>query len=273
MCQLHGGDIGVSSKEGDGSTFGFFFKVRQSDGSSEDGRPPFQSRTNSEVSQQSNRTQTPPSKPQRPGYNRANSSLTQIKERQNERPKNKTLTSHDGVEVEEAMHESLRNPPTEYTAESHPSASSDSRYTETEGVAKKIPSEQSASNKKIEENASSMQHGESKRQKGAAEIKSERQSKQHSDSKQTLLLVEDNLINQKVLRRQLQTRGFEVFTANNGQEAIDMVAERGLMSPQSTTDRNFFDIILMDQVCVSSSTMPLPSCPSNASALSPSISR
>ena len=29
LCQLHGDEIGVSSKEGVGSTFGFFFKVRR----------------------------------------------------------------------------------------------------------------------------------------------------------------------------------------------------------------------------------------------------
>jgi hypothetical protein len=81
VCQLHGGDIGVSSKEGEGSTFGFFFKIRRSDGLSEDGRPTFQSRSNSENSQSSSREQAPQV---RPGYNRANSNLTQIKERQNE---------------------------------------------------------------------------------------------------------------------------------------------------------------------------------------------
>ncbi|KAJ5963143.1 CheY-like superfamily [Penicillium waksmanii] len=30
LCHIHGGEIGVSSKEGQGSTFGFFFKVRRS---------------------------------------------------------------------------------------------------------------------------------------------------------------------------------------------------------------------------------------------------
>jgi signal transduction histidine kinase len=29
LCHLHGGEVGVSAKEGEGSTFGFFFKVRR----------------------------------------------------------------------------------------------------------------------------------------------------------------------------------------------------------------------------------------------------
>lgn len=37
LCQLHGGEIGVSSVEGVGSTFGFFFRVRRVDASK--GRP------------------------------------------------------------------------------------------------------------------------------------------------------------------------------------------------------------------------------------------
>ncbi|KAJ5569091.1 hypothetical protein N7450_011577 [Penicillium hetheringtonii] len=32
LCHLHGGEIGVSSKEGQGSTFGFFFRVRKTTG-------------------------------------------------------------------------------------------------------------------------------------------------------------------------------------------------------------------------------------------------
>ena len=32
LCQLHGGEIGVSSIEGEGSTFGFFFRVRRVQG-------------------------------------------------------------------------------------------------------------------------------------------------------------------------------------------------------------------------------------------------
>ncbi|KAH8725183.1 hypothetical protein GQ44DRAFT_681460 [Phaeosphaeriaceae sp. PMI808] len=243
LCQLHGGDIGVSSKEGEGSTFGFFFKVRCSEGLSEDGRPPFSSRSNSEASQTSNRERTSQS---RPGYNRANSNLTQIKERQNERPATKTLTSHQGVDTDHSMN-SLSNPPTEYISESHPTATRDAKYRETEEISDMVPTEKSAIDAAMKNKLPNLKRGETQRQERAAESTSQSQSKARVDDKLTLLLVEDNLINQKVLRRQLQSRGFEVFTANNGQEAIDAVAERGQICSDDPNDRNFFDIILMDQ--------------------------
>ncbi len=42
-----------------------------------------------------------------------------------------------------------------------------------------------------------------------------------SNSKQSILLVEDNLINQKLTKLILEKAGFVVVTANNGQEAVD----------------------------------------------------
>lgn len=246
MCQLHGGDIGVSSKEGEGSTFGFFFKVRRSDGTSEDGRPPFQSRSNSENSQTSPLDQ--PTKPTRPSYSRANSNLTQIKERSNERPSAKTLTSHSGVDPDEVdtTLESLKHPPTEFVPEAHPEASGDSRLRVTEHIAKSIKPERSV-DESIEQRLLNLQRGETERQERISDATSRSQRNQRAEEKQTLLLVEDNLINQKVLRRQLQSRGFEVFVANNGQEAIDAVAERGQIAIDDPNQRNFFDCILMDQ--------------------------
>jgi CheY-like chemotaxis protein len=245
VCQLHGGDIGVSSKEGEGSTFGFFFKVRRSNGVSEDGRPPFQSRSNSETSHKSRSEE----KQKRPAYSRADSNLTQIKERANERPKPQTLTSHGGVDASktDSTQDCLNNPPTEFRAEAHPESSSDSRYEETKEIAEDIEPKRSAVNENIEAKLPDLQRGETERQEGVASDTSRSQSNQRADEKQTVLLVEDNLINQKVLRRQLQSRGFEVFTANNGQEAIDAVAERGTIGHDNPNARNYFDIILMDQ--------------------------
>ena len=247
VCQLHGGDIGVSSKEGEGSTFGFFFKVRRSDGTS-DGRPPFQSRSNSEASHSSSRD--PATHPARPSYGRANSNLAQIKERQNERPVAKTLTSHSGVDLDErncSPNKSLVNPPTEFVAESHPQSSSDSRYEATEKIARDIEPHSSHLRKAMGANVADLKRGETERQETIADDKTRSQSTLRADEKQTLLLVEDNLINQRVLRRQLQSRGFEVFIANNGQEAIDAVANRGQYSDKNPNDRNYFDCILMDQ--------------------------
>jgi CheY-like chemotaxis protein len=242
VCQLHGGDIGVSSKEGDGSTFGFFFKVRQSDGTSEDGRPPFSSRSNSENTQSQQSMKTP-----RPGYSRANSNLTNIKEKPEgkpplEKPPLETLRSHSGIDPD-ATQESLQNPPTEYFAESHPESNEDDRYRNTERVLEKSTSPTTAT----ESRQQRFETGESKRQEDAAEKAHKSKNEQPSESKRTLLLVEDNMINQKVLRRQLQSRGYEVFVANNGQEAVDAVSERGQTSKKDLNNRNYFDCILMDQ--------------------------
>ncbi|EMD91903.1 hypothetical protein COCC4DRAFT_174771 [Bipolaris maydis ATCC 48331] len=236
LCTLHGGDIGVSSKEGEGSTFGFFFKVRRSVGASDPGRPPIQSRSNSEKSENSGL------KPTRPSYSRSNSTLQRIKEQKNERPEAKTLSSHSGVDAEE-MNPSLKDPPVEERSEAHPESSADRRYEETESTVKDISTEKPH----IERTLPDLRRGETSRQEEGAHEISRSQSDPRTEENHTLLLVEDNLINQKVLRRQLQSRGFQVFTANNGQEAIDAVAERGSRAQNGPDDRNYFDVILMDQ--------------------------
>ena len=48
------------------------------------------------------------------------------------------------------------------------------------------------------------------------------ESKPVERTKDCILLAEDNLINQKLTKRVLEKSGFEVVTANNGQEAIDI---------------------------------------------------
>merc|ERR1712032_1731366 len=123
----------------------------------------------------------------------------------------------------------------------------DDRYRETQAVSDQIQQTHSPLVEGIDKQMPQLKAGETERQEEAAEDLSKSQSKERSDVRDTLLLVEDNLINQKVLRRQLQAKGFEVFVANNGQEAIDAVAERGKLAPDKAGDRNYFDCILMDQ--------------------------
>ncbi|WP_373030972.1 response regulator [Sulfurovum sp.] len=55
-------------------------------------------------------------------------------------------------------------------------------------------------------------------------------------SDKNILIVEDNLINQKVLINLLHLSGMHISVANNGQEAVDMVKE----------SREQFDLVLMD---------------------------
>lgn len=64
-----------------------------------------------------------------------------------------------------------------------------------------------------------------------------------------LLVVEDNLINQKVMRKQLLRAGFEVAVANHGKEALECIYPTS--SSTSSPHQNLpppppFDVILMD---------------------------
>lgn len=59
-----------------------------------------------------------------------------------------------------------------------------------------------------------------------------------------VLLVEDNIVNQKVLSKQLRTAGCIVHIANHGVEALDFIRTSDLWQTQSTGLR--LDIILMD---------------------------
>jgi hypothetical protein len=221
VCQLHGGDIGVSSKSGEGSTFGFYFKVRRPMDSQGDGRPPLSTRS-SDSSNAPQRSQTP-----RPSYSRANSNLKRIKELENDpgapdevkkegkqnpkRPPMKTLASSAGINSQETgMNESIRDPPTEYHPEAHPDATRDQRYEETAQAVDGVEGRRSSFSQFIEDRLPDLSLGETKRQALHSKDRSEAECSGSSDTRSTLLLVEDNLINQKVLRRQLQGKGFKV---------------------------------------------------------------
>ncbi|KAF2107500.1 putative histidine kinase HHK12p [Lophiotrema nucula] len=281
LCQLHGGDVGVSSMDGEGSTFGFFFKVRRSDGTHEDGRPPLGHRDSSGSSRRAQLEV-------RPGYQRTQSHLRNVQSPSEDVKKSAAITeqdsyskeqgspsqslspedqqplqskaqrprytdrisSHNGVDADD-IPESLKNPPTELREEAHPKANADEQYQETRDIAENIPEKHSGVSAAVEDELPAfdpfLDTGETTRQAHAAKRRSQEQSQSPEGSQRTLLLVEDNLINQKVLRRQLQARGFEVFVANNGQEAIDAVEERGKAAQTGSTKYDYYDCILMDQ--------------------------
>ena len=57
----------------------------------------------------------------------------------------------------------------------------------------------------------------------------------------SILIVEDNLVNQKVLSRQLKRLGFTIHTANDGREAFEFILDLS-----STQRRHELSLILMD---------------------------
>ncbi|KAI1455118.1 hypothetical protein F4805DRAFT_468927 [Annulohypoxylon moriforme] len=59
-----------------------------------------------------------------------------------------------------------------------------------------------------------------------------------------VLVVEDNLVNQKVLCKQLRNRDFVVKSANHGQDALDAVQKT--YDRDESHDHNRFDVILCD---------------------------
>ncbi|KAF2235026.1 putative histidine kinase HHK12p [Viridothelium virens] len=246
ICQLHGGDIGVSSREGEGSTFAFFFKVRRaSPGDTQ--RPP----SNRQGSSQSSVPQAAISKPDseqlRPDNAKANGDKQKARP-----PLDQSLSDHPGIGSTPEV-PSLDEPPVEMRDEAHPSSSSDDRYKQTADIAHDIPETRASSVKGLQNTLPDSLvegQGETNRQADSAGKTSEKlqqtQDAQREDVLPTVLLVEDNLINQKVLRRQLQHRGFQVSVAKNGQEAIDAVKQK-IEANSSNSRERAFDCILMDQ--------------------------
>ena len=77
---------------------------------------------------------------------------------------------------------------------------------------------------------------------------------QRTTQRPHVLLVEDNDINQRILRRKLDNKGFQVSTANNGLEAVDFMMKLGSASESkhsqcesSNGTQAKVDCILMDQ--------------------------
>jgi CheY-like chemotaxis protein len=181
LCHLQGGEIGVSSKEGEGSTFGFFFTVRKHDANGANDVVEESSSSSSQTLQ-----------------------MDQI-------CRNIQLL---GNEVTDENHQMTSpsiplDPEVTDVEEINPAHQEDERTEHTNQIAEEITG-------KIESSVA----------------ESELQEK----SSQRILLVEDNIINSRILSRKLQKLGFGVTEVTNGREALDAVKH----------DR--FDCILMDQV-------------------------
>ncbi|KAG5933877.1 hypothetical protein E4U53_000842 [Claviceps sorghi] len=72
-----------------------------------------------------------------------------------------------------------------------------------------------------------------------------KQVEQMTFPKYNVLIVEDNLINQKVLNRQLTNQGNKTYTANHGQDALDLLAKSRFWEGRAS-DGFDISVILMD---------------------------
>lgn len=75
-----------------------------------------------------------------------------------------------------------------------------------------------------------------------------RDSQSQGTPQLSVLLVEDNLVNQRVLKKQLQQHGYIVHTADNGQAALDFVKSTRHWKDHAGTAASSpsIDVILMD---------------------------
>ncbi|CAK4028696.1 histidine kinase [Lecanosticta acicola] len=71
------------------------------------------------------------------------------------------------------------------------------------------------------------------------------QPQQDKSAPRRVLVVEDNLVNQKVLANQLRKRGYEVGVALHGEEALELLQMTSAPSSSSPSARAF-DVVLMD---------------------------
>ncbi|KAI7721175.1 hypothetical protein KC353_g1578 [Hortaea werneckii] len=226
LCHLHGGEIGVSSKEGNGSTFGFFFRVRRTERPDDyEGRPEDQALDDDNL-------------------------RAQVTELGNCPP---DQMDHD------LMPDSLKQPPVDETLDSTPHANGkkDSRFEKTAEIAQNVPAPEGDLYAKAEGTTAGVDSsGVENLQSADVSAKPDGEARQDqtverpsasrdgSSTRPHVLLVEDNVINQRIVFRKLEAKGFNVTTANNGREAV----EAAKLAPRpSSGDRGAFDVILMDQ--------------------------
>lgn len=247
LCQLHGGDIGVGSHEGQGSTFGFYFKVRRASPPADES--PVESGRTTPVRQiSSGDLVSRPRLPSRPQSHRTalgsieKSAKGGVSDREKDGGSmNRKISDKPGLERERDTDPTLIEPVQRVAPVFHGQAVEEGLETQVGQPNQEEPTQ-----------GDRVSSGTG-RTRGVSNDKKEEKLRDKEPLKRTLLLVEDNLINQKVLKRQLQNHGFQVITANNGQEAVDAVVDRAKRNTGMTSDAqpqqesDHFSCILMDQ--------------------------
>ncbi|SMR62179.1 unnamed protein product [Zymoseptoria tritici ST99CH_1E4] len=68
----------------------------------------------------------------------------------------------------------------------------------------------------------------------------------HSPAPQHILLCEDNIVNQRILAKQLRSKGCTVTVANHGQEALEILEKSDWRCDKPAADTSSIDVVLLD---------------------------
>lgn len=260
LVQLHGGEIGVKSTEGEGSTFGFFFRVKRS------GPPETDEKAGGKnLDHDSARGQIrvggldskEESDNEQPAESRKPHSTSQLGRTQSSAERT-NQTENLGKELDDERHNEKKQPKTKEDAEdslqsekSKQQPEESSKHTQERADKQGFGSELAVTGQSIDPTSRSSSHPASSNvtDKAPADGKGKGKSKQKGSSQQSqsneegqsqpdelplrtrkdmsipphVLFVEDNFINQKLVARQLARKKFTVSTAKNGREAVDFV--------------------------------------------------
>lgn len=276
LVQLHGGEIGVTSKEGKGATFGFFFRVRRSGPPQEDAKYEEEKERHASVrgqirmggldsaeeslSSNPDESRKPRSREQ---LERAQSSEQRTAQTENldhdikksrnadAIPQDDTAQGSKGKQHNESEKERKAEKQTgdgSQIANTGESIDPTAKSRGPSNVTNKAPPDGGDKDSNKGEEST-----EAKR-KAAREIQREMPIRKRKDMAEPphVLLVEDNHINNKLVSRKLASKGFTISTAKNGREAVDFVVA-SFTDPANAGEgeegknQHEINIVLMDQ--------------------------
>jgi CheY-like chemotaxis protein len=242
LVRLHGGDIGIHSNEGSGATFGFFFRVRRTGSPTDD--PPSERNKDQKESVESQL--------QMDGLDKAKESKSKGAQvihgaRLDQREVRPNLSDSLGkCEEDKAKKDSKR------TKEKVAQHSGDGSVMADMGRCFALPTtseeptewEEAAERNALlldshPNNSEDLQEQQSRKKLGKLPLKTPA-----SSTRRHILLVEDNVINQRVVQRKLFDKDFRVSTANNGREAIEFVT--AAFHKENEQNGEAVDMVLMD---------------------------
>lgn len=283
LVQLHGGEIGVKSTEGEGATFGFFFRVKRTDAPEKEGKE-------QEKRQEDNTTRGQirmgglDSKEESSDVEHSAESRKPRSIRHLDRAQSSEERAHQtqnlGKEIDEERHkqskapekkeetakrESLQNatrtksqnrapsdPPDDRGGLAATGQSMDPTSIHSSSVTDKAPKDNKHKSKDTHNTPPTSQPHDSPDHQSKQQSKLPLRTRKDMSIPPHVLFVEDNMINRKLVARKLGSKGFTISTANNGREAVDFVIA-SFSDPATagqgdkTKTQGEIDIILMDQ--------------------------